>query len=851
MTRMSLKHSPRLWALLIVLITVGVHWPVIDGEIVYQDAQIVPHVVLDGVQLSEAVENATRVISDPAQLSETVAWEVVPTYLRALSPLFGGDQARTLHALSALIHVLSVLALLRLAQTLGASLFSARAAALLFALHPLTVQSNAWIGGMGASLASGFALFAIDAFERARAQNRISLLGGISLFLALLSSPLAFAVLPVALYLYLSSVNDDGQRARPRTLLPIVLAFAVAWGLGTVAFGSFGTGFLVRAETSSLAGLELIQSQLATFASAITLCVWPSEQTLFRPISSDSTQALVGLLFVALFIVGALIARRRKAKNIARAFNVTLLAFAPLAIAAPWMLVHPVSDEHLKLMLALCLALFGTLIGLLPNLVRWASVAVVATLFAMTTISWIPTWNSNTVLLKRAAETAPELPFAQWNYAYALIEDFGRRGDPSSLDVATEVIERAQNLLDAAKLEGSTIEATPVDFLRTNLALGWCLLSQVELEGYKDYDTPHRVFTSIIEARPDSVEAHVGLGLSALGKQALDEAEQAFRDALVLDANSLEALRELAGLMITTERWKAAQEQYEHLLQLEPRDHLSRIWLARALLQQGAIEPAQEQALIAHEQVPLFPDPMVLLGITYLKLGRPAKALEWIDLALRSDPENGFARLQRGHAFEALGEAQNAMVEFKRAADRMPDSFEAFYSLGNSLLLMRQPDVAAEQLARAYQLEGNPDARRLLRTAFARSFQNSAPTHFKFAGIDFRRDDRQGTRFWVDMALAAAPNHVGALHLSGILNRLAGRFDVALADFGRALDLLPDSFQVNHDLGYLLIELDRPFEAVAHLRRAMDLVPEIAEAPEGPAKLRAKLETTLAEIRGN
>src|SRR4051794_34153470 len=54
--------------------------------------------------------------------------------------------------------------------------------------------------------------------------------------------------------------------------------------------------------------------------------------------------------------------------------------------------------------------------------------------------------------------------------------------------------------------------------------------------------------------------------------------------------------------------------------------------------------------------------------------------------------------------------------------------------------------------------------------------------------------------------LQAQPEHVDALHLSGLIAGQAGHFDIALAKIRKAVALKPDAAMIHNNLGNILIE---------------------------------------------
>jgi SAM-dependent methyltransferase/Flp pilus assembly protein TadD len=78
--------------------------------------------------------------------------------------------------------------------------------------------------------------------------------------------------------------------------------------------------------------------------------------------------------------------------------------------------------------------------------------------------------------------------------------------------------------------------------------------------------------------------------------------------------------------------------------------------------------------------------------------------------------------------------------------------------------------------------------------------------------------------------LAAEPQHVHALHLSGALAHATGRNEEAVALIGRAIALNGEVADFHYNLGLALWALDRREEACRHWTRAVRLNPNFAQA---------------------
>jgi len=72
----------------------------------------------------------------------------------------------------------------------------------------------------------------------------------------------------------------------------------------------------------------------------------------------------------------------------------------------------------------------------------------------------------------------------------------------------------------------------------------------------------------------------------------------------------------------------------------------------------------------------------VLLGNSYLKLGKTKKAIKSYNNAIRIDAKNEWAYLGLGHAYGTMHEHSKAIAAYKHAIEINPRNAEAHYGLG-------------------------------------------------------------------------------------------------------------------------------------------------------------------------
>ena len=203
-----------------------------------------------------------------------------------------------------------------------------------------------------------------------------------------------------------------------------------------------------------------------------------------------------------------------------------------------------------------------------------------------------------------------------------------------------------------------------------------------------DADRPREALDAIraeVDLYPESSMAHNTHGNVLLTLDRLDEAEASFRRALELAPDNKKARHNMGELRRKQERHEASLQWYRRALDVDPQFALAHAGMGMALYELGRYAPAVESLRRA---VSLHPgaQPLAHAGIGYalLRLERYEDALESLARAISFDPgsqDNADRRLAMGQAYQALGRTRQATAQYTRALEIDPRNLAALNAL--------------------------------------------------------------------------------------------------------------------------------------------------------------------------
>ena len=867
-----------------MLLTVLVYARALSGELVYDDLLLIGRNPLLS-DLRHVPELFTRPYWDflgPGNAEQIGYWRPLTATVQALAFAAGDGATPAFHAFEIAIHAGATALALALALRLTADLRVAVAAALVFGLHPVHVESVAWISALNDPLFGLCALASLCAWLgwRARGSRGIPWLALVAFALALLAKELAIAVLP------LCAVADLGRRKTPdeapgpagRFRRPhaaygsFVLVFLLYYLARVAVFGSPWAGFDRTTTDFRVDAARLALLRVEILGGALELLAWPARLNVFRSFDPSlgfaDGPALAALGWCAAALALGLFLWRKGARAGLAALLVVPAGLLPVLVRVESLGRFPLSDRFLYVpVLGAGLGLGLVAFRALPERLGWALVALVVAVCGWRSYERIGVWHDEETLFTNAARETPQSPYVLWGLGRVLLERYRAENDVSDLQRAAAVYDAAQELLVQSRAPDPRIFVSSNDFMQVNLGYAWCRLLLDQHEGFTSSGVAARLFEDLAEAiqRIDNEEAearalgirvqsqhleleqvYTGLGVAHMFAGRLDTAEDALKRALQINKEYPEAHLSLGRLYAVRGRWDLARLHFERALAQRPEHFESKLLLAQAEFSAGALDRAAALARELTARDPTRAEPWVVLATRELAGGKPREALRWLDRALDADPSYGFAWYHRAKALLLSGESEEARFAFSRAVALLPENFEANYDAGVFLANTGNLEAARPLLVRAYVLCRDPALLERLRDALLRLVV-TADGLLELAQADAARGASEQALAWADAAFAQAPERSAAVLARARLLRRLGRDEEALSAFARALELEPPSFAVWSEYGKYLAELDRDAEARPWLTRALELPPP----PEWDAELvRTARESILRALEG-
>jgi protein O-mannosyl-transferase len=544
--------------------------------------------------------------------------------------LFGLD-AGWHHVTNAVIHAINTLLIFGLFRTMTGDDRRSAFIAAVFGVHPLHVESVAWVTERKDVLSTFFWALAVWAYTAyVRAPEFRKYFAVVVLFcLAVMSKPMV-VTLPAVLLLFdiwplkrisLTTVDRQAWTRAILDKLPL-LAITVGTSIATV---------IIQRDVGAMAGLDALplQVRLANaimgYLSYIWMTLWPAGLAAFYPIQQYPGW-LVALAATTLLGVSILVVLARRQQYLLVGWFFYLVTLSPV-IGLLQAGEQRIADRFMYV------PMFGLLIVVawgVPELLKRVDArrglvpAAVAIVLALTVTARAQTlhWASSITLWEHGTRVTPDSYIAHENLGQALRE----RG---RLDEAAASYRRA---LQHAPANSPNYIAV----IHNSLGIVATRQGKTE-EALRHFQEAVRFDDDFAEPRNNLANALAGAGRPA-------EAIEHYRAAVRLEPELTEPRVGLGSALLTLGQTDEAIVQYQEALRIDPSLAQAHNGLGAALARQGRTDEAIARYNEALRLDPDLPTAHLNMAVVLIKQGKTADARAHLERALAADPSYAPAR---------------------------------------------------------------------------------------------------------------------------------------------------------------------------------------------------------------
>jgi tetratricopeptide (TPR) repeat protein len=557
-----------------------------------------------------------------------------------------GLHAGGYHFTNLLLHTATVILLFLILRQMTGALWRSAFVAAVFAIHPLRVESVAWVAERKDVLSAFFFMLTLGAYARyVRKPDSLAryLVVAAAFVLALLSKP-TVVTLPFVLLLldYWPLRRFEQPRKLSGLLLEKIPLLALAAWIGARTVQAAGTAL---ADNETISMPMRIGNALVSYAVHLRQIIWPEGLAVFypRPEKGYSVGTMAFCFLLLALITGGVLAFRRKRPWLLTGWFWYLGVFAPMIG-----FVQLGAFAHADRMTLL--PQIGIYVAVTWLVAEWRVSRVVfgglmaGVLAVLMVCAWKQTtyWQNSEVLWTRALACTTGNFVAHLNLGKALQEK-GR--------------------VDEAVVQ----------------------------------------FQKVLEIKPHFAQAHYDLGIVLCQKGRMDEGIAQFQLALQFNPAHGEAHNNLGNALLQKGRVDEAITQYQQALQLNPAYGEARNNLGNALCQKGRMDEGITLFQQALQLNPAYGEARNNLGNALLQKGRVDEAIAQFQQALQINPGYAEAHNNLGNALLQKGRVDEAITQFQQALQLNPAFAAAHNNLGNALLKKGRVDEAITQYQRALQ----------------------------------------------------------------------------------------------------------------------------------------------------
>jgi Tfp pilus assembly protein PilF len=568
-----------------------------------------------------------------------------------------GDFAGGHHVTNLIFHLINTLFLFFILKKITSSIWPSAFVAALFAIHPMHVESVAWVSERKDVLSTFFLMLTIAAYSRyVKRSNPMNYLLSLTFFVfGLMSKPMLVS-LPLLLLLLDYWPLERFEKKKLSYLILEKIPFIVFSAASCIIT------YLVQQSSGAVIKTSMIPMDLRiynafiSYISYIGKMIWPSRLAVFYPHPGDSISILSAIFsaFILTAISVVIIRFSKKHKYLLTGWIWYVITLLPV-IGLVQVGVQAMADRYsyISFIGLFIIVAFGAdeLFSKIQQRKIILSTLSIIILFMLAIIAHFQTgyWKDTIILGEHTIQITKNNSHAHFFIAEAYL-------DQGRIEEAFENYSRAL-----------TIEPDFADALN---GLG------VTLYHSRKVEEAIKCFKRVIEINSKIPQAYFNIGMVLTEKGQYDEALKNYRTAQIF-FDSLDLHKALAFTLLNLRNFNGAVTEYKKVLLETPNDVNVLNALGFALDKNGQFEESKKNY---EKAISLSPDNVNVLlnfGAMLSSSGRFEEAEKLYGKILQLQPKNSTVHNDFGVILAKQQKFDQAIKEFEKAIDLSPEYIEA------------------------------------------------------------------------------------------------------------------------------------------------------------------------------
>jgi tetratricopeptide (TPR) repeat protein len=391
----------------------------------------------------------------------------------------------------------------------------------------------------------------------------------------------------------------------------------------------------------------------------------------------------------------------------------------------------------------------------------------------------------------------------------------------------------AQTYENVETLWRHTIAASPQCWMaHNNLA--------AELKRQGRINEAINTYRKALQIKPDFEEAFFNLGNALAAQGRRGEAIKYYYEALRIDPDSVEVHVNLGNALAAQGRYNEALSHYHDALRIKPDFEEAYYNMGKAMADQGKTADAIKYYYEALRIRPDFEEAHYNLANALIEQGKVAEAINHYYEALRVRPDFVEVHISLGNILAAQGKYDEAVIHYSKALQIAPDSAEVHNNLGAALIREGKIDAGVVHFSEALRIRPDyVDAQNNLKNVLEaqeritdkaiKKIQESLNTaqenpalYYQLGNLYRKKGKLNEAIDQYKKAVSIQPQFTEALNNLAAAYFTTGEYNKSISVFKKIIGLQPDKPAAYYNIACIYARQNSKKDAIDWLKKAVE-----------------------------